>query len=192
MKRKFGAKGLQFLFSMILLMAVVHALSHFIFLQMRPLQNFGIYPRELSALPYILTAPFLHGSWGHLFNNAVGLLIFGSLCLLRGYRTLLFLSVVIIVLGGFVTWLIARPAVHIGASGWVFGLWSAAIAFGWFDRRFGSICLAVAVIFFYGGMIAGVLPQQAHISFEGHFAGALAGWLGVWLLTHKRFRRFAG
>ena len=36
------------------------------------LKAFGVYPRDLQRLPFILTAPFIHGSWQHLINNLPG------------------------------------------------------------------------------------------------------------------------
>ena len=51
------------------------------------------------------------------------------------------------------------------------------MAIAWFDRRFGNILLAVLVLFFYGGMIFGVLPSDPAVSFEMHLAGASAGIL---------------
>ena len=86
-------------------------------------------------------------------------------------------SFFIIVLSGSLVWLLGREATHIGASGWIFGLWSLIIFNGFFERNFRSIILAVFVIFFYGGMVFGVLPKDPRISFESHLFGAIAGFL---------------
>src|SRR6266567_4709244 len=42
-------------------------------------QMYGIRPRDLIHLPYILTAPFLHASWSHIEGNSGPLFIFGFL-----------------------------------------------------------------------------------------------------------------
>lgn len=139
--------------------------------------SFGIVPRHLQSLPGIYAAPFLHGDIGHLLNNIVGLVIFSSLLFVHSLRRYLWSSFFIITLTGLLVWLFARSALHIGASGWIFGLWSLLIATAWFERRLLNIVLAIAVVFFYGGMLYGVLPTDPRISFESHLSGAIAGVL---------------
>ncbi len=164
----------KLLFSLCMFLILVHAAN--VFLQGYLLQ-FGILPREPTSLPFIFTTVFIHGSWAHLFNNLFGLVIFGSLCLLRGRRYFINASLFIIVVGGLLVWAFGRPAIHIGASGWIFGLWSLSIALAWYQKSFINFAIAVLVLFFYGGMIYGVLPADKAISFEAHLAGAFAGIL---------------
>lgn len=150
---------------------------------------FGIQPRDIGSIYTIGTAPFIHGDFAHLGNNMIGIAIFGFLCLLRGVRYFLEASAIIIVLTGLLVWLFGREATHIGASGWLFGLWSMAIALAWFERSFISIAVAMAVVFFYGGMVFGVLPTQPYISFESHLFGAISGVVAAgWLHRHDRRR----
>lgn len=141
------------------------------------LRSFGIYPRNVDRLPFILTAPFIHGSWQHLINNLMGLTIFSSICLMRSTRFYLWASLFIIIVTGVLVWLFARSSMHIGASGLIFGLWSLCIAMAWFERSFQNIFIAIIVIVLYGGMAIGVLPSEPGISFESHFFGAVAGVL---------------
>ena len=47
------------------------------------LNVWGLVPRHVEALPGIIFAPWLHGSWAHLLSNLSGLLVLGSLVLLR-------------------------------------------------------------------------------------------------------------
>jgi membrane associated rhomboid family serine protease len=150
------------------------------------LKSFGIQPRELDSLYGIFTAPWLHGDFGHLGGNLVLLVIFGALCLLNGVRYFCLASLLIITIGGALLWLFGRDANHIGASGWIFGLWSLTIALAWFDRSIRNIAISLGVVFFYGGLAFGVLPMQAHISFEGHFFGALAGVVAAFALSKQR------
>lgn len=151
------------------------------------LMGFGIIPGNTRTLPFIFTAPFIHGSWAHLFNNLVGLGIFSALCLLRGTAFYLRSSFIIITVSGLLVWLLGRNAIHIGASGWVFGLWSLSIAMAWFERRFINIVIAVFVVVFYGGMVLGVLPGDPRVSFESHLFGALTG-IGCAYFAGKRKR----
>lgn len=146
------------------------------------LNQYGVIPRNMGSLFHIVTAPFIHGSLGHLINNLMGLSIFSALCLLRSIRFYLLSSLFIIVVGGLLVWLFGRSASHIGASGWIFGLWSLSIANAVFDRSFQNILVAVLVVFLYGGMIYGVLPSGQYISFEGHLFGAVAGIACAFLL----------
>lgn len=150
------------------------------------LNRYGIYPRHLSSFPFIFSAPFLHAGWAHLLGNLLGLAIFGGLCLLRGVSFFIRSSITIIVLSGLLVWILGRPAVHIGASGWVFGLWSLAIAQAWFERSLRNIVIAVLVVIFYGGMIFGVLPSNPNISFEYHLFGALSGIVSAYWSGNRK------
>lgn len=139
------------------------------------LTRFGIFPRHPESLWTIFTAPFLHGSTAHLVNNLVGFCVFSALVLVHSIKRYLFNSLFIVVSSGVLIWVFGRAATHIGASGWIFGLWSLCIATAWFERRFINILIAVFVVLFYGGLIYGVLPSDASISFEAHLFGALMG-----------------
>ena len=53
---------------------------------------------------------------------AFALCLLGSLVLLRSRRDFFFASAFIILGSGLLVWLLARPGMHLGARGWVFGL----------------------------------------------------------------------
>ena len=80
-----------------------------------------------------------------------------------------------ILLGGILTWLFARSADHIGASGLIFCYFGYVASLAWFNRTFGTLCLSVVCILAYGGMVKGILPTLTPISWEGHLAGLVAG-----------------
>lgn len=149
------------------------------------LSNFGIEPREIGGAYTIATAPFIHADVAHLASNLAAFVVLGSLVLLQGLRYFVKASAVIIGVGGALVWAFARPGDHIGASGWIFGLWSLVIALAWFDRSPRNIAIALAVVFFYGGMVFGVLPTQGYISFESHLSGAIAGVFAAFTLSKK-------
>ncbi len=177
-------KKIRLILTICLIMVGVHAVN---ILLNYNLSHFGIRPGELNTLPYILSAPWLHGSWGHLMNNLAGLAIFSALSLIRGIKFFVNASLIIIVITGVLVWLFARTgATHIGASGWIFGLWSLSIAIAWFQRSFLNIVIAVFVAVFYGGMIWGVLPSNPHVSFESHLFGAVAGVVAAYLITRQK------
>ncbi len=149
------------------------------------LRYYGIHPRDLGSLPLIFTSPFIHGSWLHLINNSIGFVIFSLICMMRGIGFYCKASLFIIVFGGLIVWAMGRPAVHIGASGWIFGLWSLSIALAWFERSILNMLISVVVIVAYGGMAFGMLPTNPYISFEAHIAGAFAGVVAAGLFARK-------
>lgn len=148
------------------------------------LRAFGVLPRNPDRLWAVLTSPFLHGNWQHLIGNSIPLFFFSWLVLRRGQRRYLTASAFIILVGGLILWLIGRPALHIGASGWVFGLWGLIVADGWYERSLTAVLTSLAVILLYGGMLWGLLPQ-ATVSFEAHLGGLVAGVMYS-ALSHNR------
>lgn len=181
----------RFLFKMkvVLIVCGVLSLIHVLNMSMGgQLNQFGVLPRHIESLPHIYSAPLLHGSLSHLLNNLLSLAIFSWLCLLRTVKLYIWSSFFIITASGLLIWFLGRNALHIGASGWIFGLWSLSIALAFFDRRLLNILIAILVIFFYGGMVYGVLPQDPRISFEAHFFGALSGVIAAWLSRFKIFK----
>ena len=151
------------------------------------LNQFGLLPRQAESLPGIYIAPFLHANLAHLINNLVGFFIFSSLLFVHSLRLYLWSSFFIVTLTGILVWCFGRPAVHLGASGWIFGLWSLTIATAWFDRRLINILIALVVIFFYGSMLWGVLPGDPSVSFESHLFGALSGVVFAFI-RHRFFK----
>lgn len=149
------------------------------------LKSFGVHPRDIGSAYTIATAPFIHADFAHLANNLVAFVVLGMLCMFNGVRYFAKASLIIILLDGALVWLFGRSASHIGASGWIFGLWSLAIAQAWYDRSPRTFAIALGVAIFYGGMIFGVLPGQPGISFESHLFGALAGVVAASTLARK-------
>jgi len=142
------------------------------------LRGFGIIPRTPRGLIGIVLGPLLHLGFGHLFANAFPLFVL--LILLFSHQEYTPESTLAwIWLGsGLGTWLIGRGgAVHIGASSLIYGLVAYLIGAGWWMRSWRSILVALLVLFFYGGIFFGLLPQRGIVSWEGHLAGAITGVL---------------
>jgi membrane associated rhomboid family serine protease len=139
------------------------------------LNQFGIRPRHLDSLTGILWAPFLHASFRHLAANALPLLVLGAIICARSRAEFAAVTVGGILLGGGLTWLIARNASHIGASGLIFCYFGYLASLALFRRTFGTLCLSVVCIVGYGGIVRGILPTTAGISWESHLAGLIAG-----------------
>lgn len=163
----------------IIIIWVVFAFDRFM-----ALEQYGLVPRSARGLVGIFAMPFLHGDLSHIIGNTIPLAV--TLLLLAGSRAnsgaIVFL---ITVLGGAGLWLFGREALHIGASGLVFGLIAFHICSGFFERRIKSIVVAVLVGGLYAGtLLNGVIPFQKGVSWDGHLIGAIAGAL-VALVTAK-------
>lgn len=146
----------------------------------------GIEPRTVNGLFGIFFAPFIHSSWGHLFSNLPPLLILSVLLMIPSVKHYIKASLFIIIVGGLLVWLFGRTAVHVGASGWIFGLWALLIYQGIFRRKPLDIIIGIVVLIYYGGMISGLFPGQQFVSVESHLSGAVAGILFGWLQYRKR------
>ena len=148
----------------------------------------GILPREINSLPGIIFWPFLHGGFVHLAMNTTPLFILGFLVGLRGPKLFLLLSLFIVIVAGLAVWVFGRTAYHIGASGLVFGYFGFLVAVAWYEKHLSTFLIAALVLFFYGGLIFGVLPRDAFVSFEAHLFGLIAGMIGASLFARKKSR----
>lgn len=152
------------------------------------LERDGIHPREVSGLPGILWAPFLHAGWGHVLSNTVPLAVLGGLVALRGRARWVAVTAITILLGGFLTWLLGGSGNHIGASGVVFGYFGALVGAALFERRPVAIAPALVALMLYYGLIVGLIPQ-AGISWEGHLFGLASGLASARILVDPGRRR---
>ena len=150
------------------------------------LNRWGILPRTLSGLVGIALSPFLHGSFAHLSLNTVPLVILGGFVVLQGTRLFLAVSFWIILLSGAALWLLGRSAYHVGASSVLFGYFGYLLARGWYERSVTALLVALLTLGLYSGIVWGVLPTRAYISWEGHLFGLLAGVLVARLATPRR------
>jgi membrane associated rhomboid family serine protease len=135
----------------------------------------GIKPRQIGSLPGIIFAPFLHGSYQHLAANTLPLLVLGGILCARSKGEFVVVTIGGILLGGSLTWLFARNACHIGASGLIFCYFGYLASLAWFNRTFGTLCLSIVCIVGYGGIVWGIVPTSAAISWESHLSGLVAG-----------------
>jgi membrane associated rhomboid family serine protease len=148
----------------------------------------GIEPREVDGIDGIVWAPFLHGGFDHLIGNTIPFLVLGGAIALGGLARVVAVTVVVAVVGGLGTWLVA-PAntIHIGASGIVFGFAAYLVARGLYSRSVAQIALGAVVLAVWGTtLLRGLVPEDG-ISWQGHLFGALGGVLAAWLL-HGRER----
>ena len=143
------------------------------------LNQFGVIPRALPYLPYIFTAPFLHGSASHLITNLVPLMLFMWLTMQWGNRTFWLTTLTILLTGGLGVWIFGRSAIHIGASGMVYGYFGFLLLAGFMSRKVPYLVISVLVAILYGGKLFGILTTKAFISFEYHLFGFIGGLIAA-------------
>ncbi len=51
-------------------------------------------------------------------------------------------------------------------------------------KDLASVAFAMIILFLYGGMLLGLLPENTHTSFEYHLFGALTGTICAFALRH--------
>jgi membrane associated rhomboid family serine protease len=180
--------GLAALF-MLLLLAGLWMLEFLDQLSGNDLDQFGIHAREIDGMPEIFTAPFLHAGWDHLASNSIPFYVLGFLVLLSGLARWLASSLIIIVISGMAAWFLT-PAntIILGASGLIFGWLTYLLARGIWSRRPAQVVVAVLVLVVYGGLIWGIFPGGAGVSWQAHLGGAIGGVVAAWLL-HRRATR---
>jgi len=156
------------------------------------LDNYGIHPRDVDGLAEILAAPFLHAGFGHLISNTVPFLAMGAAIALGGLVRVALVTLIVAVVSGLGTWLIAASnSVHLGASGVVFGYASYLVARGIFSRRLSELAVGVVVVAIWGiGLLQGLLPQE-RISWQAHLFGAIGGLIAASVLAGRRGAREA-
>ena len=138
-------------------------------------RDFAVYPRAVSGLPGILTAPLFHGSWEHLVGNTPPLVLLGTL-LVYGYPRSRYLALAgIWLLSGVGVWLFARSSFHFGASGLTHGIFFYLFVSGILRRDRRSAAVLMIAFYMYGGMVMTILPYDPGVSFESHLFGAVAG-----------------
>ncbi len=141
----------------------------------------GLFPRSEEQVHGILTFPLVHDDWEHVLSNTIPLFVL--MALLRYHYSTVWIRVSLLnwVLSGIWLWLGGRAALHIGASGFVYGLASFLFFSGllrWGERR--SMAISLVVVFLYGGLIWGLFPFLREVSWEGHLFGGLSGILLAW------------
>ena len=146
----------------------------------------GLSTRRSSGLVGIIFCPFLHGSFNHAILNSAPIAVLGGIILSINRKWFFMATATIIVIGGALTWLLARPnTLHVGASGVVFGYLGYLIAYGIRARSFSAIFGALLAVVLYGYLIKGVLPSGPGVSFEGHLFGLIGGIVAAFILPTK-------
>ncbi|MCW5965996.1 MAG: rhomboid family intramembrane serine protease [Bryobacterales bacterium] len=150
------------------------------------LQRWGIVPRDINGLPGILFAPLLHANLFHTAANTIPLFVLMLLLVLQAGRKWPQPFAFIWLGTGLGTWVIGRGgAVHLGASGVVYGLLTYLIASGIYQRNWRSMLIAAFVFLTFGSMLWRIFPPTWFISWESHLCGAVVGVLVASMARHR-------
>ena len=141
--------------------------------------HLGVFPRTLKGTIGIFTGPLIHGDIFHLISNTLPIIMLGVLLFYFYHRIAIEIFIWIYIVTGFWTWLLARDAYHIGASGVIYGMASFLFFSGIIRKNKKLMTVSGIIIVLYGGLIHGVFPHlvEANVSWEGHLTGGLAGIL---------------
>ncbi|MGH2840817.1 MAG: rhomboid family intramembrane serine protease [Solirubrobacteraceae bacterium] len=150
------------------------------------LDRLGIEPRETDGLVGVVTAPFLHGGFGHLISNTLPFATMGLVIAFQGAARVLAVTALVALVSGLGTWLLGQDGtVHIGASGVVFGYATYLLARGFFNRDGIELAIGAVVAVVWGGaLLGGLLPEEG-ISWQSHVFGAIGGVIAAQLLARK-------
>lgn len=152
-------------------------------------ERYGIYPRDFYQLYGIFLEPLIHDGFSHLWSNTVPLFLllwalfffYGEICF-RVFG-------LVWVLSGLLTWVIGRPAYHIGASGLIYGVAFFLFFSGIIRRSRALMALSAIVAFIYGSIVWNMFPISElispEISWEGHLSGAISGLALAYLYRNQ-------
>ena len=152
----------------------------------------ALWPLASGAfLPFqVATYAFMHGGFGHLFFNMIGLWTFGAELerlwgpqrFMRFYAASVLSAAAVQLI---VTWLLNSPYPTVGASGGLFGL---LLAFGMlFPHRQVMLLIppiplkAKTLVLIYGGLelFLGVTGTQEGVAHFAHLGGMIGGFLMI-------------
>lgn len=141
--------------------------------------SLGVLPRTLKGTIGIITGPLIHGDIFHLISNTLPIVLLGFLLFYFYHRIAIEIFIWIYLVTGFWTWMLARNAYHIGASGIVYAMASFLFFSGIFRKSKQLMTVSGIIIVMYGGMIHGIFPEmvEVNVSWESHLLGALVGIL---------------
>ncbi len=193
--------GILFIISLWVILAIDIANDRYRFLAIN-INSYGIIPRTEIGFIGIFFSPFLHANHSHFALNLIPLIILGLTTMIFYDRVMLKVLLTVALLGGFLLWLLGQGAyenydivraysrkiyfVHIGASGLIFGLFGFLFVSGLTTKNIKAFIIAIIVVVLFGvPILAGIMPGQPNLSWEGHLYSLLAGVLAAFFFKKE-------
>ena len=138
--------------------------------------TWGILPRDITGLRGIILSPLIHADFKHLIANTIPFFIL-TFSLFFFYRKSSYIIFILIYLfTGVFVWLGGREAMHIGASGLIYGLAAFLFMSGIIGYNIRLLTISMIVALIYGGLFWGIFPIKPEISWESHLWGGISGF----------------
>lgn len=139
------------------------------------LYQYSLLPRDYSQWYGVFTFPLIHGGVDHIAGNTWS--IFVLLAGVRYFFPKIFGQVFwsSFLIPGMITFFIARPSFHLGASGMVYALVAFLFFSGVIRLNRYLLALSMLMVFLYGNSVWYIFPIEEGISWEGHLSGAIVG-----------------
>lgn len=135
----------------------------------------GVIPRRVFGLLGIACAPFLHANFDHIFFNSVPLFILSTFLMTSTFQQAVYVTLSIILLSGTLTWLLARKAIHVGASGVIMGYMGYLLSECYYGRSPSAWIIGIITLYYLGSLLFSLIPDDTQVSFEGHIFGFASG-----------------
>lgn len=136
----------------------------------------GVLPHSIRGLRGIFFSPLIHSNMEHLIANTIPLFVL-TFTLFFFYRKSSYsIFILIYLFSGFFVWIGGRDALHIGASGVIYGLAAFLFLSGIISFNIRLLTIAMIVSLVYGGMFWGIFPVKPDISWESHLWGGISGF----------------
>ncbi len=161
-----------------LLCAVCHALG-----QLNPTSYYrlALTPRDMNSVWRIASYPLVHINLRHLLFNLLPLIILGILIAAENTASYWLTSAVILLVGGWGTWLFSTADRVVGASGLVFGYWGYILARAALEQNSFWLAAAGLTLLLYAGLWSNLMKIEGGVSWAAHFWGLIGG-IGAALL----------
>jgi membrane associated rhomboid family serine protease len=138
--------------------------------------SWGVLPHSIRGLRGIFFSPLIHSNMEHLIANTIPLFVL-TFTLFFFYRKSSYsIFILIYLFSGFFVWIGGRDALHIGASGVIYGLAAFLFLSGIISFNIRLLTIAMIVSLVYGGMFWGIFPVKPDISWESHLWGGISGF----------------
>jgi membrane associated rhomboid family serine protease len=143
--------------------------------------DYGLQPQTFTGLRGILFSPLLHANWAHLSANTVPFFVLTAGLFYYYQKKAFTIFILSWLVTGLWVWIFAKDTgIHIGASGVVYALATFHFTSGILRREPRMMAFSMLVVFLYGGLVWGVIPDffpDKNISWQSHLLGGVAGIL---------------